>query len=422
MAITAMVGTLPSARANSARVRKRKGGTNTGSGNATEPLREEVAARTVLDGVAMPADLRGYGERMMAETRGEAYKPIMEVIVAACALRKRSQRSMHKWFLGASQSFRSSRLRGWRAWILFCGASGVTLDDMRTHESPEELFGDFLAWADEPENDVADHVKREAAPAEQELFDVLRRDVKLTGYSLVRTLQRNLNTRIKAAPKNTMIWPISIFTQYARECPDPEKQPWPDLMGLSAAVLSVFLPCRPIALIRMDVAAARTRLSDGSLIVPTQEKTDSGRGRTELIIRSAPESRLSPRYYYDLLIGRARGLGVYDALFCSEKGRKYKRSDCIGKALKRLLLRMGVKGFTGYSFRHSTIQALFDAGLDEKEVNAYTGHSNNAHTAVNYYFHLDKAWAGERIRTAPSERVPLRAEAIKAIEADDEEI
>jgi integrase len=92
---------------------------------------------------------------------------------------------------------------------------------------------------------------------------------------------------------------------------------------------------------------------------------------------------------------------------------KYKRTDCIGKALKRLLERMGIEGYTGYSFRHSMIQALFDAGLDEKQVNAYTGHSNNAHTAVNFYYHLNRMWAAQKLRAAPTDRVQLRDEVLE---------
>jgi hypothetical protein len=147
-------------------------------------------------------------------------------------------------------------------------------------------------------------------------------------------------------------------------------------MGLSAAVLIVFLPCRPVALTGLDAESERTRPLDGNLVVSAQEKTDFGGGKTELVIRSAPEDRLSPRYYYDLLRARAIRVGVTNALFCSEKGQVYKRSDSIGNALVRLLHRMGIKGFAGYSFRAATIQALFDAGLSEHEVNAYTGHSN----------------------------------------------
>jgi hypothetical protein len=43
------------------------------------------------------------------------------------------------------------------------------------------------------------------------------------------------------------------------------------------------------------------------------------------------------------------------------------------------------------------ITALFQAGFDEKQVYAYTGHSNNTHTALNYYYHLDRAWAGKTL-------------------------
>jgi hypothetical protein len=286
---------------------------------------------------------------------------------------------------------------------------------------PEQLYEDFLVWTDKPTSGISAHTKKDAPPAVQALFDRIRRDVKLNGNSIVQTLRRNTNVSVKTAPKDFVIWRIAVFTNYARTCQDPEEQPWADLMGLSAAVFVVFLPCHPVALTRLDVGRERIRPLDGNLVVPAQEKTDFGRGRTELVIRSAPEDRLSPRYYCDLLRTRARRLEVTDALFCSEKGQVYKRPDSIGNALVRLLRRMGIKGFTGYSFRAATIQALFDAGLSEHQVNAYTGHSNRSHTAVTFYYHLDGAWAGDKIRFSPSDRIPLREEARKAIQADDEQ-
>jgi hypothetical protein len=73
------------------------------------------------------------------------------------------------------------------------------------------------------------------------------------------------------------------------------------------------------------------------------------------MIRSAPEKWLSPRFYVDYLMNRTQFLGVYNALFCPEKCRKYKRSESICSALRRLLQRMGVEGFTGYSFRNSVM-------------------------------------------------------------------
>ena len=50
--------------------------------------------------------------------------------------------------------------------------------------------------------------------------------------------------------------------------------------------------------------------------------------------------------------------------------------------------------YTAYSIRHALITALFDMNLSEVDVNAYTGHTNNARTGLTHYFHLDGKWAG----------------------------
>jgi hypothetical protein len=109
--------------------------------------------------------------------------------------------------------------------------------------------------------------------------------VKLNGNSIVQTLRRNTNVTIKTAPKDYVTWPIAVFTNYARTCQNTEEQPWADLMGLSAAVLVVFLPCRPVALTRLDTESERIRPLDSNLVVSAQEKTDFGKGKTELVIR-----------------------------------------------------------------------------------------------------------------------------------------
>jgi hypothetical protein len=41
--------------------------------------------------------------------------------------------------------------------------------------------------------------------------------------------------------------------------------------------------------------------------------------------------------------------------------------------------------------------ALFDTGLNESQVNVYTGHSHNTHTAATSYFHLNTKWVGHAI-------------------------
>jgi hypothetical protein len=264
----------------------------------------------MLDGVDLPPDVKDFSAQMIDQVKGREYKATMRVVTAVCAFAHVQKSTMHKWFLSARESFRTSRLRGWRAWVRFCGQAGITLHNMKSDEMPQLLYDDFLDWSDDPRNTITEHIRKDAAPAIQELFDLLRTDVKLGEVSYVRTLRRNVSAVVKAAPKNATIWPFALFAQYARDCPDPETQPWADLMGLLAAVLMSFLPCREIALTRMDLSRMRTRASDGALIVPTQEKTDAGKGITELVIRDEPEERLSPRYFFHILRRRARGLHV----------------------------------------------------------------------------------------------------------------
>jgi hypothetical protein len=234
-------------------------------------------------------------------------------------------------------------------------------------------------------------------------------------------MRRTINIAIKKPPSDMTIWPFEVFTQYARECQPPEKQEWPDLMGPAAAVFVTMVPCRPVALIRIDPTIMKIRTDGQALTILAHEKTNFGRGLTSLTIRKEPEERLSPWFYFRLLARRSRRLRCPNALFCSNRGRPYARADVLGKALVRLLHRMGVLGYTGYSFRHSMIQKLFDAGLDEEQPNAYTGYFNQSHTALNYYYHLDKQWASAKIAAKPTDRVRLCDGALRIIGADDDD-
>jgi integrase len=73
------------------------------------------------------------------------------------------------------------------------------------------------------------------------------------------------------------------------------------------------------------------------------------------------------------------------------------RTDPILYRLSKLIHERGIpEGFTGYSIRHAVITALFGF-MKETEVNAFTGHSNNSHTSLKYYYHLDKNWAGKML-------------------------
>jgi hypothetical protein len=113
--------------------------------------------------------------------------------------------------------------------------------------------------------------------------------------------------------------------------------------------------------------------------------------------------------------------GLVDTLWGSEKGVPYKQPGAISGHVKILMQDAGIPShYTTYSIRHALITALFDRGLSEPEVNAYTGHSNNAHTALTHYFHLDGRWVGDQL--AISGERTISASAADAIISDNLEL
>jgi hypothetical protein len=149
---------------------------------------------------------------------------------------------------------------------------------------------------------------------------------------------------------------------------------------------------------RMQVTDERQSVDGKSVEVPTHEKTNSGKGSTMFIIRDSPVENWSVVHVYHLLREGAKSRGVTDTLWCSDGGVKYSQSSFISRMLKRLLGKAGIPAwFAAYSIRHALITYLFGLGATEVEVNAYTGHSNNSHTALNHYFHLDEKWMGNQI-------------------------
>jgi site-specific recombinase XerD len=130
-----------------------------------------------------------------------------------------------------------------------------------------------------------------------------------------------------------------------------------------------------------------------------KEKTDFGRGRSSLVVRDLPEKALSPIRVVNRLIKGSVKLGCPDHLFCSERSEPYKRSDMICKEIVQVMTVAGIDTtkYRAYSLRHALVNELYHANLDEKQVNAHTDHSNNAHTTLRFYYHLDSEWVGSKL-------------------------
>jgi hypothetical protein len=151
--------------------------------------------------------------------------------------------------------------------------------------------------------------------------------------------------------------------------------------------------------------------ADGSYVeIPTQDKMSRGRGALLLLLRKLEEANLCPLTVYRLVKERAAGLGVFDTVWCSDDGKRFANSSAITKLLRELMTEKGIsEEYTGYTFRHSLITYLVGCGLSEVEVNAFTGHSNNSHTAFTNYLRLDKAWVGSKLAAGTLKPVPALA-------------
>jgi hypothetical protein len=72
-------------------------------------------------------------------------------------------------------------------------------------------------------------------------------------------------------------------------------------MARMAALFMIFIPCRPVAMIRMDCARARWAEVERVLVIPAKEKIDKWRSFTELGLRKMDNESGCPLRHYLLL-------------------------------------------------------------------------------------------------------------------------
>jgi hypothetical protein len=213
------------------------------------------------------------------------------------------------------------------------------------------------------------------------------------------------------------IWDLTVPFDYIRKGPPSDQLPLKQLRGRLAFLLMTLVPSRPVGIWRMEVERERWAEDGKSVEVPTKEQTTHGRQGTVLVIRDCEVENWSPLFCYKLARARAAKDGVPNLLWYTEEGKPYKQASIISREVKNLMVEGGIdRKFPAYSSRHALITLLFKLGFSEVEVNAFTGHSNNSHTALNHYFHLDGNWAGKRIVQEALKHAPEVAE--RVIEED----
>jgi integrase len=243
----------------------------------------------------------------------------------------------------------------------------------------------FMDRADTPQ-----YLIKDAIPAVKDIFHLINTGVVLllNANAILSNAIRSVTAGVKRGSKHRRIWRLEVLLDFIRRGCPTEELAWMDLMTRAAALFIIFIPCRPVGVWRINPRREKWASDGKSVEVQVKEKTDHGRGTTFLVIRASEVPNLCPLTCYRLLHEGAMKRGVFDCLWCTEAGARYKQSSAISRFLKKLLKLAGVAAeFAAYSIRHALITWLFNHGWSELQVNAYTGHSNNSHTALDHYFH-----------------------------------
>ena len=337
------------------------------------------------------------------------------------------QSSLLRWFKALGESTRRHRLNGWRDWHYFCTERGYAVSDTRAVLNPSSTILAFVDWLDDM--GVPEYAVRGAVVAVKELMSLLRSDVAsfCDGNGILKTTLASLAKGVRRISKFRKMWRLEILLRHIKDGPPVADLSYRDLMARAAAVFMVFVPCRPVTMLRINPAREIWAKDGQSVEIPAKEKMDKGQRETALVIRKGSCKELCPLTLYLRLKDMAASNGLVTSLWGYDRGKPYKTSSGICRLLKQLLSQAGVpEEYTAYSIRHATITALFEAGLSELQVNAFTGHSNNSHTAASSYLHLDRLWMGDKLSataTAAATATERQASegAVKAILKDNTE-
>ena len=346
----------------------------------------------------------------------DRHRPGMGFLVEVARLAGMKEDHLQWWWSRIPESTRRKRLHGWRMWQDYCMENGYQPADMRTFTNPVLEVSRFLATLETVGTPI--YLVKEALTAVRALLEMADPRIlpMLKDSPMIADTIRISTTGLKQVSKYRSIWKLDLLIDYIRDGPPSEELEWTRLMARAAALFMVFIPCRPIGAWRMDPQSEKWSADKSSVEITTKEKMDHGKSGSALLLRASTVPNLCPVHAYRLLKAGAASRGMRDTLWCSAEGVPYRQASALSRLLKALLQEVGVPShYTAYSIRHALITALFDRGLTEVQVNAYTGHSNNAHTAVTHYFHLDSKWVGSDLE----KRVSRKEEEVS--ERDDEE-
>jgi hypothetical protein len=199
------------------------------------------------------------------------------------------------------------------------------------------LIGEFMISVDR--QGVKDYRIREAKLAVLELFEFVERGkfadlVASCASDFLKMVSVTVSSKTHRAARYYDILPLRVRLQHIQNGAPAEQLDDTKLMARTAALMMIFTPCRPVAVIRMDWSRMRWIWAGRVLLVPVKKKMDRGRDYTELVLRKIEIEALCPLRLALLLKQRAEALYTNDSLFCLDDGKPYAQSAQLTRLLK----------------------------------------------------------------------------------------
>jgi hypothetical protein len=75
-------------------------------------------------------------------------------------------------------------------------------------------------------------------------------------HGILKQASVSLSAKVSRAPRYHDIWPLGLLLRFMQNDTPAEQLGGSELMRRTAALFMISIPCRPIAMIRMDCARA----------------------------------------------------------------------------------------------------------------------------------------------------------------------
>jgi hypothetical protein len=181
----------------------------------------------------------------------------MVFVVEVCRIGSMKENHLRWWFETKSVSTRRQRLHGCRLWQAHCVEHAIEPEGMRGFANPGmEVAYVIMAMS---QMGTPYYLVKEALTAVKELFELIApwALTLLRESFLVRQAVLAVVRGVVKGGKYRDVWDLRVVLEYIKNGPPSEELARKELMGRTAFLILVLLPCRPVGMWRMDVSGEK---------------------------------------------------------------------------------------------------------------------------------------------------------------------